>query len=94
MPAVMASCIGLNVGSFLVASNDVSKNSIVGNTWEMVGMCSEENCCWARAGCCITGLVKTARDSDECWYLEYSTKQVQIGPFAGGELEVSVSLLL
>ncbi len=45
MPAVMASQIGQNVESFSAAFNNVSKNSMVGNMWEIVGMCSEENCC-------------------------------------------------
>ena len=53
MPAVMALRIGANEGSFSAALQEVSKNSMVGNTQEMVGMRSEENTCWARAGCCI-----------------------------------------
>ena len=45
MPAVMAPRIGLKVIFFSAASNNVSKNSIVGNTQETVGTRSEENFC-------------------------------------------------
>jgi hypothetical protein len=53
MPAVMAFQIGTNMIFFSTASRDVSRNSIVGKMRETVGMHSEENTCWARAGCCV-----------------------------------------
>ena len=45
MPAVMAFRIGVKVASFSAASSEVSRNSIVGKTREMVGTRSEENTC-------------------------------------------------
>jgi hypothetical protein len=52
MLAVMALQMGVKVASFSAASREVSKNSMVGKTQEMVGTHSEENCCCTRAGCC------------------------------------------
>ena len=94
IPAIMAFRIGAKVTCFSAAFSDMSRNSLVGKTPKTVGTHSEENACWASAGCCIDEVRNWLCEIMKCRYLEYLAEQVQICPFSGCEPIVSIALLL